>query len=167
MFHVMKKAALAVTKYHNHNHQRLSWVDLLVARYCHCQWKGLPWLHRASTLACLHMLQIPVFYNLLLYSPIPKHTTFPLTPGPHVLDSFMIIDLWSTVSILRLTGYQNIGFLLQWHVGAFTREHYLLSTGAGWCIWETAVSWKRILIKEQQRDIQYKLCTICFIISAK
>lgn len=130
-----KKTAFAVTKYYNHNHQRLSWVDLLIACYCHCQWKGLPWLHTASTPVCLYMLHIPDFYNSLLHSPTPNTpNNLLLAQGANVHDSFMVIDLWSMVSMLGHTGCQNTGFMLQLHIGACTREYYLRSSGTGLCI---------------------------------
>lgn len=104
-------------------------VDLLVACYCHCQWKGLPWLHGASTLVCLYMLHIPDFYNSLLHSVTPNTpNNFPsFTRGANVRDSFMIIDLWSTVSMLGHTGYQNTGFLLQWQIGACNIIYWALA----------------------------------------
>lgn len=71
--------------------------------------------------------------RLLLFAPAARLQTHPTifpTEGANVLDSFTIIDLWSTVSMLGHAGYQNTAFLSQWHIDAGTREYYLLSRGA-------------------------------------
>lgn len=66
------------TKYHRRYQPRHSWADLLMARDCHHQWKGLPWLHGALTLVSFEMFNIPGF--LQFCSRAVRLRTRPTTP---------------------------------------------------------------------------------------
>lgn len=55
---------------------------------------------------------------------------FPLTQAPNVLDSFMIIDLWSWVSMQGHTATETPCFENQWHFGGI---HHGLLSAEHWC----------------------------------